>query len=127
MSKVLLVGHCGPDSTYLRIAVKSALGNGTFTSADDPAELEKAIADGVDLVLLNRELGWGFESTSGVDLIKLLKSKHAQLKIIMISNYADAQAEAVAAGALPGFGKRQIGSPQATKLLREAMGLQTPS
>jgi two-component system, chemotaxis family, chemotaxis protein CheY len=124
MSKVLLVGHCGPDSTYLRMAVKSALGNATIIAADDAETLDKSLQQGVDLILFNRELSWGFESTAGVDVIRQLKTKYPQLKMMLISNYPDAQAAAVAAGALPGFGKRQIGSPQATKLLREAMGLE---
>jgi hypothetical protein len=121
MSKVLLVGHCGPDNTYLHMAVKSALGSATFAAAEDPEELERALGEGVDLILINRELGWGFDPAGGVEMIRLLKPKYPHVKMMLISNYPDAQAAAVAAGALPGFGKRQIGSPVATTMLRDAM------
>jgi hypothetical protein len=40
---------------------------------------------------------------------------------MLVSNYADAQQAAVAAGALPGFGKREIGTPKVKELLRSAL------
>lgn len=122
MSKVLLVGHCAPDNTYLRMAVKSVAGDVTLSMADDGPALERALAQGIDLVLFNRELGYDFEPALGVEMIRNLKPRYPQVKMMLISNHVDAQAEAVAAGALPGFGKRQIGSPQVRQLLREAMG-----
>jgi DNA-binding NarL/FixJ family response regulator len=121
-AKILLVGHCGPDSTYLRMAVKSAAGGDvTILSADDDKELESAIQSGVDLVLFNRELAWGFDPNTGVEMIRALRKSHPDLRMMLVSNLPDAQAEAVAAGALPGFGKRQIGSTQAKELLRGAL------
>ena len=50
-----------------------------------------------------------------------LKARLPELKMMLVSNYPDAQAEAIAAGALPGFGKRELGSERVTKLLREAL------
>lgn len=119
--KVLLVGHCGPDSSYLRMAVKSAGGNVTMLAADDDLELREALDAGVDLVLFNRELGYGFEVDKGVDVIRSLKAAYPNTKMMLVSNYPDAQAAAVAAGALPGFGKRDIGSAKATRALQEAL------
>jgi two-component system chemotaxis response regulator CheY len=116
--KVLLIGHCGADASYLRIAVRAAVPEAQVLAADEPAEVQKAVADGVDLVLVNRELGYGFESDSGVELIASLHATHPELKMILVSNYADAQAAAVAAGALPGFGKRELGSKRVVELLR---------
>lgn len=119
--KVLLVGHCGPDSSYLRLAVRSADPAAQILAADAPGELDAALAQGIDLVLLNRELGYDFEPMVGVDLIARLKQSHPGLTTMLISNYADAQAAAAAAGAVPGFGKREIGSPRALQLLRSAL------
>ena len=116
--KVLLVGHCGPDSTYLRIAVRSALEKATVSSADDRATLDRAIQDGVDLIVFNRELDYGFEPATGVEMIRLLKQQHPDLKMMLITNHPEAQAAAIAAGAVPGFGKRDIGSPHARELIR---------
>jgi two-component system, chemotaxis family, chemotaxis protein CheY len=124
MSKVLLVGHCGPDSTYLRMAVKSAAENVALSSIEDNAGLEQALQQGVDLILFNRELDFGFEPDTGVEMIRVLKQRYPQVPMMLISNRAEAQDAAVAAGALPGFGKREIGSARVRQLLREAMGME---
>jgi DNA-binding NarL/FixJ family response regulator len=120
---VVLVGHCGPDSSFLRMAVSSAERGITIGMADDSQELKAALDGGVDLVLLNRELGWGFEQPLGVDVIKTFRSSYPSTKFMLVSNYADAQAVAVAAGAVPGFGKREIGQPRVAQLIREALGV----
>ncbi len=123
MSKVLLVGHCASDGTYLRMAVKSAVEDVTFSSADENAALERALKQGVDLILFNRELDFGFEPATGVEMIRALKPRYPQVRMMLISNHADAQAAAVAAGAVPGFGKREIGSARVRQVLRDAMGV----
>jgi hypothetical protein len=90
--------------------------------ADDADELNALLANGVDLVLLNRELGWGFEQSLGVDVIMTLKKKYPHVKTMLVSNYPDAQAAALAAGAEPGFGKREIGTARVAQVIREALG-----
>ena len=57
-----------------------------------------------------------------MDLIKRLRAAHPSVKLMLVSNYPDAQADAVANGALPGFGKRELGSPRVAELIREALG-----
>src|SRR6266516_6191919 len=123
MSKrIALVGHCGPDSSYLRMAVIRAATGAQILMADDDSELKAALEQGVDLILFNRELGYGFQDMMGVDAIKRLRAANPNQKMMLVSNYAEAQAAAVANGALPGFGKREIGSPRVTELLRGALG-----
>ena len=119
--KIALVGHCGPDSSYLRMAVSRAVKDAKVLAADDDHELHRLVEDGVDLLLLNRVLDYGFSSDEGVEIIRKLREKHPQLKMMLVSNYPEAQAEAVEAGALPGFGKREIGTPRVTELLRQAV------
>jgi len=119
--KVLLVGHCGPDSSYLKMAVRSARSDAAVVYAEDAHELRAALDGGVDLILFNRELGYGFDEKEGVDIIRWLKPNYPTLKMMLVSNYADAQKAAVEAGALPGFGKRELGQPRIAKLLREAL------
>ena len=119
--KVVLVGHCGPDSSYLKMAVKSAATDVQVTAADTQAEIEQEITSGADLLLLNRVLDYGFEQNSGVDLLRDLKKKHPEIKAMLVSNYADAQEAAIAEGALPGFGKRDIGSPKVRQLIQSAL------
>ena len=119
--KVALVGHCGPDSTYLRMTIRNAVKDATIVMADDDAELRSVLSDGVDLILFNRELGYGFSQPQGVACMQRLHGSDPKLKMMLVSNYPEAQAAAVAAGALPGFGKRELGSKRVVELLREAL------
>jgi len=121
--KIALIGHCGPDSSYLRAAIKQAEKDSRILSADDEAELGHVLEETPDLLLLNRELGGGFADPLGVSLVKRLRASHPGLKLMLVSNYVDSQTAAVQAGALPGFGKREIGTPRVIKLLKDAIGV----
>lgn len=122
MSKrVALVGHCGPDSSYLRMAITSAAKDAKILSADDDQELQRILKEGVDLLLFNRQLDFGFDQTEGVAIMRELHRKHPDMKMMLVSNYPEAQAAAEKAGGLPGFGKRDIGSPRVKELLAEAL------
>jgi two-component system chemotaxis response regulator CheY len=123
--KIALVGHCGPDSSYLRMTVSRASRDAQILMADDDSEFQQVLDQDPDLILFNRELGYGFQDKMGVDAIKRLKASRPNLKTMLVSNYPDAQAAAVANGALPGFGKREIGSPKVTEVLKAA--LETPA
>ena len=119
--KVALVGHCGPDSSFLRMAVSSADRSVQVLAADDSRELSRVLEQGVDLLLLNREMPYGFDDAEGVDLIRRLRANYPAVKTMLVSNYPDAQAAAIAAGAMPGFGKREIGTPRVAQVIRAAL------
>ena len=119
--KVVLVGHCGPDSSYLRIAVSRVGKDVQVLSADDKSELQHVLDGGADLLLVNRLLDFGFDTTEGVAAIRDLRPKYPNVKMMLVSNYVDAQAAAVAEGALPGFGKRDVNSPRVAELIRGAL------
>jgi two-component system, chemotaxis family, chemotaxis protein CheY len=119
--KIALVGHCGPDSSYLRIVVSRAAKDAHVLSADDGRELTQVLSEGVDLLLLNRQLDYGFDDNEGVAVIRKLRPHYPNVKMILVSNYADAQAAAVAEGALPGFGKRDLNTPMVAEIIREAL------
>jgi CheY-like chemotaxis protein len=121
--KVLLVGHCGPDGSYLRLAVRSADKSAQVRLVDGEEELQAALREGADLVLVNRVLDFGFAENGGIEMIQRLRALYPAVKFILISNYADAQEAAVKAGALQGFGKGDIGSPTATALLKKGLGV----
>ena len=108
---VVLAGHCGPDSSYLKMTVKKAIGDVHIIGADDSQALSIALEKHqVDLILFNRELGYGFDPATGVEAVRLLHRTHPGLKTIVVTNYPDVQRDAEAAGALPGFGKNELGS-----------------
>ena len=119
--KVALVGHCGPDSSFLRIAVSRAYREAQVLAVDDDSDLKKLLDGGVDLLLLNRQLDFGFDEQEGVALIRRIRAAYPSVKTMLVSNYPDAQAAAVAEGALPGFGKRELNSPRVAELIREAL------
>src|SRR4051812_38774731 len=122
--KVLLVGHCGPDSSYLRMTINRAVPEVDIVMADDSGELSKSLqSHDIDLILFNRELGYGFDPDEGVEAIRVLHQGRLNTKMMLVSNYPDAQQAAVAAGAMPGFGKRELGTPRVTELLRDALGV----
>lgn len=120
--RIALIGHCGPDSTFLRMAVSRAAKGAQVVTADDTASLDRLVFEGVDLLLFNRVLDYGFDEDEGVAIIRKLRAAHPNLKMMLVSNYPEAQAEAIAAGALPGFGKREMSSPSVTELIRAAVG-----
>lgn len=119
--KVALVGHCGPDSSFLRITVSRAHKEAQVLSVDDDGDLKRLLDDGVDLLLLNRQLDFGFDEHEGVALIRRIRAAYPHVKTMLVSNYPDAQSAAVAEGALPGFGKRDLGTPKVAEMLRQAL------
>jgi two-component system, chemotaxis family, chemotaxis protein CheY len=107
------------------MAVRSADKTAQVRAVDDEAELQAALSEGADLVLVNRVLDYGFADHGGVEMIQRLRGLYPAVKLILISNYIEAQEAAVKAGALPGFGKGDIGSPTATALLKKGLGVAT--
>lgn len=119
--KVALVGHCGPDGGYLRMAITSVQRGIQVSAVDDEQALQHAMKEGADLFLVNRQLDWGFDEQEGIAIIRRIRARIPHAKLMLVSNYPEAQAAAVAAGALPGFGKRDIRSAHVTEMLRNAL------
>ena len=115
----VLVGHCWADRIGLKSAVKRAVRGARFEKADTMAVLQTHLDAGA-VLLVNRVLGGGFGTGNGVELIRDLARDGITSPMILVSNHADAQAEAVAAGALPGFGKSQLGDSAVADLLGSA-------
>lgn len=99
--KVVLVGHCGADSSYLKLSVRQADPEAETVIAHNAEELKQHLDAGADLVLFNRQLDYGFSSYEGVDVIREFRKSHPNAKLMMITNYPEAQAAAVAAGRSP--------------------------
>lgn len=74
-----------------------------------------------DLLLINRI--FHTSQDSGIRLVKELANAGCAAKLMLISNYADAQAEAVEAGAVRGFGKGALGAGTTSSVLKDALGL----
>ena len=117
--RVALVGHCGFDSWGLKRAVKKALGKGASVSqVNNESELENGA---FDLLLINRKLDGRFKAKDGIDVIRSRVQSDGGAPMMLISNFEDAQARAREAGAVPGFGKNDLGSGEALERLRSAL------
>lgn len=117
---VVLVGHCGPDMFMLKTAVGRALPEATIVAVNDVDALGEYRTPEA-LLLVNRELDGRFHSQSGIDLISEIAQQTHVAATMLISDLEDAQSEAVAAGAKPGFGKSQLYDKSTTDLLTGAM------
>jgi DNA-binding NarL/FixJ family response regulator len=121
MSKrILLVGHCGVDGPRMQSEISDFLDDADVLRINSDRDLERAVDQGADLLLINRE-PLGFEPKLGQDLIRELHEKYPDQKLVLVSDYDDAQEEATEAGALPGFGKSDIGSPKFEETIRQAL------
>jgi len=123
MSKrVLSVGQCNVDHAAIRSLVE-----GNFTAHVVPAatadEALAAVAkDKFDLVLVNRKLDADY--TDGIEIIRQIKADPATAATpcMLVTNYAEHQQAAVAAGAEPGFGKLAYGQPETRERLARFLG-----
>ena len=107
INKVILVGHCVPDTFMLRSLVMRTLPHIELTNVNDLAALD-AQADAQSLLLVNRELDGSFPTASGIELIQQFSAKDNAPTMLLISNYDDAQEAARKAGAVEGFGKSEL-------------------
>lgn len=120
----LAVGHCGPDTWMLKATVERAAdGRSGFEAFDDEKALRARLETGDDAVVLlvNRKLDGWFDATDGIELLSsVLAVRRPRTATVLVSDLADAQAAAEAAGARPGFGKRALNDPATLEALRNA-------
>ena len=120
--RILNVGQCNVDTASITRFLDKAVG-AEVVGAHSPEEAADALrAGGFDLVLVNRVFDRGGDR--GLDFIRDLKAdpELAEVPVMLVSNYDDAQQQAVDAGALQGFGKSQIGDDTVAEQIRSAVG-----
>jgi hypothetical protein len=120
----LSIGQCGYDDSRIGQVVRTAIG-ATLDRAADPEEARRMMsAKKYDLVLVNRVFDAG--TGMGVDFIADAARSENAPPMMLVSDYADAQAAAVTNGALMGFGKASIADPRMGELLRKAVASGAP-
>jgi two-component system chemotaxis response regulator CheY len=72
-----------------------------------------------DLVLVNRVLAR--DGSAGMEVIREMVSRHPKVRVMLVSDLAGAQDEAVGLGAMRGFGKAALASPETEALLRSVL------
>jgi DNA-binding response OmpR family regulator len=115
--RVLDVGQCNPDHAAI-----SRLLNEHFDVEIVRAHVESdtiaALQSGdFDVVLINRKLDRDY--SEGLNILQLIKSDSAMsnVPVMLVSNYPESQESAVAAGAVYGFGKAELGNPDVVERL----------
>lgn len=121
ITRIALVGHCGFDSGSLSRFASDVAPDAEVVRINDQAALDEAI-DPQTLLLVNRMLDGRFDiGGSGIELIRQITAHSDSVPTMLVSNFAESQQEAAAAGALPGFGKSQIGDPATRQRIADAL------
>lgn len=119
---VLGVGHCEHDSGRIRKVVEE-FGCSFEVVPDKEAALE-AMKDSLYILLLPNRL-IGSDENAGLDIIKaVVTDTEIDVPVMLISAIESAQQAAVAAGALPGFGKNQLETGEAASVLSKVLDKQ---
>lgn len=114
--RVLSIGNCSYDHSTLSAALAKNF-QVEMHAADTAADATEAVKHGpFDLIVVNRLFDSNGES--GIELIKQLKET-VKAPMMLITNYPEYQQEAVAVGAVPGFGKGQVGKPALIEIVGE--------
>jgi len=110
--RLLCVGNCSADHAALSRWLEEHFDIVVHAADTFEQALSAIRRQSPDLVLINRR--FHADGREGVELIRRLKSDAhtAATPVMLISNFPEYQAQAVAAGAAPGFGKDQIRRPE---------------
>lgn len=120
--RVLAVGNCSYDHGNISAAIRKHFDAEVAAASDADEAITALTGQAFDLVLINRLLE--YDRSSGVDLIRRIKSDPGlgDPPIMLVSNFPEAQAEAVDAGAVLGFGKKALDSSETIARLRPHLG-----
>jgi len=120
--RILSVGQCGFDNGNISRTLRTAFGAEVVSVDTSEEALEQLRQEPFALVLINRI--FDRDGDSGLELVRQLKATPElnQVPVMLVSNYEDAQQQAVAAGALPGFGKSSLGQPLMLERVRSVLG-----
>jgi two-component system, chemotaxis family, chemotaxis protein CheY len=117
--KVLSVGQCAIDHGNVSRALQSEFGADVRPAATADEALAALRGGSFALVLVNRV--FDANGDSGLDFIRHVKAEAPGVPVMLVSNFADAQAQAIEAGALPGFGKAALNAPETLARLKERL------
>jgi two-component system, chemotaxis family, chemotaxis protein CheY len=119
MKRVLDVGNCSMDHGAISDLLASRF-SADVVQAHGPDDALSELRGGkFDLVLVNRKLDQ--DQSDGLEIIKQIKAdpQLAPTPCMLITNFPEHQATAVAAGAEPGFGKSSLSAPETIERLKQ--------
>ena len=118
MSKrVLDVGQCNPDHATIRSYLTRNFDCEIERTHGADDTLEALRSGQFDLVLINRKLDADY--SDGVEILRQIKADKeiASVPVMLITNYPEHQAAAIAEGAIYGFGKLEFERPETRERL----------
>ena len=118
--RIALVGHCGVDGPRLQREIRAQIADADVVRVNTTADLRRYLQEHADLFLVNRE-PVGF-TEEGIDMIRQIHTECPDARVMLVSDYPEAQEAAVQAGALKGFGKSEFGSDSLTDTVKRALG-----
>lgn len=118
MRRVMSIGQCAKDHGSIVRFLKGHF-EVEIVPVDTEAEAKRLMGrESFDLILVNRQ--FDADGTEGVDFISRLKSD-AELSrppVMLITNFPEYADQAESLGAVPGFGKAELGSPDVVARLQ---------
>lgn len=120
--QVLSIGQCRPDSAAIARFLKSSFDVDIADADTGPVALDLMRKQRFDLVLINRKLD--IDYSDGADILQAIKadSALAATPVMLVTNYAEHQDNAVAMGAERGFGKSDLGRSETVTRLEPFLG-----
>ena len=117
MKQVLSVGQCGFDHGAISRFLNSQFEVEVTAAATAVRAFDLLRKQPFDLVLVNRQ--FDADGDEGLDFVKSLKAEDtlATLPVMLVTNFPKYDQQAVALGAMSGFGKAAIGSPDVVRKL----------
>jgi DNA-binding NtrC family response regulator len=119
--RILSIGQCGVDHAAISRLFRDEF-DLAVDGADSLPETEELFASNTyALVLVNRVLD--ADGSSGISILQGLIARHPSVPMMLVSNYPDAQQEAMRHGAVEGFGKSSLHDERTRALLRDVLNL----
>ncbi len=113
---ILSIGQCGFDHSSIARFLSRTLQARTEHAATAAEGLQKLALGSYHLVLVNRIIDG--DGSSGIDLVTTLCAQRDCPPVMLVSNLPEAQAAAVAVGAVAGFGKSSMVDPEVARHLQ---------
>ena len=115
--RVVDVGNCDPDHSMIKRLLEQHFAAEVVRAHSRDGALTELRQQPFDLVLVNRLMD--ADGSPGMQLIESIQHDKSlsAVPVLMITNFPDHQQAAIAAGAVPGFGKAALGDPQTLTLL----------
>jgi DNA-binding response OmpR family regulator len=117
--RILNVGQCGYDGGQIEALLSRVFG-ATVDHSPSQTDAQRRCAQGhYDLILVNRLLD--ADRSSGLELIRDLLDGGTSIPIMLVSNLPTAQESAVKLGAIRGFGKAELNTPETVARLQSVL------